>query len=68
MGHQISKYPLTSSQLQQHKLPPIKQVVSILFTECGCRVQMFEDVAKRYGGASEVKEHCWACQRIKVSR
>lgn len=60
MGFQISKFPLTLTQLKSHKLPPAPKVVSVVFKKCGHPAKMFEEAAK---GRTEIEGYCWGCKK-----
>jgi len=76
MAHQISKYPLATSELKRRGLPLPPEVIPVVFKQCGHGGQIFSpgaldpvgllnDDYKRTGASPILDLQCFGCAKAK---
>jgi hypothetical protein len=76
MAHQISKYPLATSELKRRGLPLPPEVIPVVFKQCGHGGQIFSpgdldlegNLKREYertGSAAILDSQCFGCAKAK---
>ena len=61
MGHQLSKFPLSTEQIVKYGVSPPQKLVRVVFRGCGHPASVFENAVQKM----DLSGVCWACQKYR---